>query len=374
MTQNHIVRIIACTLFLLLGGSTPRQLAYAQEDSAKAKAKEYYLLGNQYYQQGKFVEAQEQYQKAIKLLDKGKAAGTKSAPTQTMPYPANPFAASSGALQEEYASTLNNDSLLDYTIRGNKYYDQGKYKEAQEEYQKAIKAVKGERILNTQAPAGPSGNIASLPPLLKYPNPNQYIIGTEDILSLFVWQNPDLSQDTPIRPDGNASFPLIGEMRAAGLSIPDLTKNVTEKLKEYLKNPLVTISVRTYWGQVSKRPGEQKVVILGEVAQPGVYYVSGARTVLEAIGQSGGFTRDAVPSSTILIRGGPMKPNAIRLNLNRTLTKGDVTQNVMLQAEDTIFVPKKFIADLNYFLLQLLGTVTNSKTLEHAVQGGAASW
>jgi protein involved in polysaccharide export with SLBB domain len=74
---------------------------------------------------------------------------------------------------------------------------------------------------------------------------------------------------------------------------------------------------------------------------------------MEAIGLAGGFTRDAVPSSTILIRGGFTAPNAQRINLSKLL-KGDLRQNIGLQSEDIVFVPRKFISDVNYFLSQIL--------------------
>jgi len=148
-----------------------------------------------------------------------------------------------------------------------------------------------------------------------------------------------------VRPDGKVSFPLIGDVQAVGSTISQLDREITERLKEYVKSPEVSISI--------KKLGGKKVILLGEVGKAGVYSVTGAHTLLEAIGLAGGFSKDAVPSSVVLIRGGFVHPKPRRLNLSRALA-GDLSQNIALQSEDIIFVPKKFIADLNYFLSQII--------------------
>jgi polysaccharide export outer membrane protein len=149
-----------------------------------------------------------------------------------------------------------------------------------------------------------------------------------------------------VRPDGRVSFPLIGDVQATGLTITELDADITERLKEFIRHPEVSISIR--------KIGGQRVLILGEVMSPGIYSVKGAKTALEAVGLAGGFTRDSVPSSTVLIRGGFQKPDAKRINLSKAL-KGDLRENASLQPEDILFVPKKFIANLNYFLNQVIG-------------------
>jgi polysaccharide export outer membrane protein len=171
------------------------------------------------------------------------------------------------------------------------------------------------------------------------------------VLKISVWQNPDLDQEVIVRPDGMISFPLIGDIDAKGLSITGLTRDITKRLSEFVKSPQVSVSLR--------KMGGSKVIILGEVMRPGVVSVTGAKTILEAIGQAGGFTRDAVPSSIVLIRGGLSQPQPQRLNLSKALEGRELaTQNLALQSEDIIFVPKKFIADLSYFLGQILDPIS----------------
>jgi len=140
---------------------------------------------------------------------------------------------------------------------------------------------------------------------------------------------------------------LVGDIQVTGLTIPQLDDEITERLKEYIKFPEVSISIR--------KIGGNKVFVLGEVNGPGVYTLTGQKTVLEAITLAGGFTNDATVSSVIVIKGGLSNPKGIRLNLNRPLLKADMRSNLTLQPEDIIFVPKKFIANVNYVVNQVLG-------------------
>lgn len=275
------------------------------------------------------------------------------------------------------------DEAKEFYARGNELYKQGKYKEAQEEFSKAIeimsrketaeppvvsvaqvppatlepglaggKPAKPEPLAVAPVPAVPQGKEETqsqkktdAQPKPQAPAGSEYLLGEDDALQITVWQNPDLNQEVIVRPDGKISFPLIGDVQASGLTISQLSQAITDKLKEFVLYPEVSIFLR--------KLGGKKVIILGEVQGPGVYSVTGARTILEAVGLAGGFTRDAVPSSTLLIRNGFSKPMATRINLSRALS-GDLRQNVVLQSEDVIFIPKKFIADLNYFLTQVM--------------------
>ena len=126
--------------------------------------------------------------------------------------------------------------------------------------------------------------------------------------------------------------------------------NSVERLKEYIRYPEVSVSIR--------KLGGKKVIVLGQVGKPGVYSVTGARTILEAIGLAGGFTDHAVSSSVILIRGGFSNPEAQRINLAKAIKRADISKNISLESEDIVFVPKKFVANLNYFMSQVLGPVS----------------
>ena len=287
-------------LFLILAFLGLYSLAYCQDKDLKAEAKTHYELGNIFYQQGRFEDSQQEYQRAMELLKQSEAVkGEVKAP----------------AIKEKPTAVKAEVSL------------------AKERSRARVPAV-------------------------------EYSISEDDILKISVWQNPDLDQEVIVRPDGMISFPLISDVLAKGLSITELDQEITRRLSEFIRAPEVSISL--------KKIGGSKVIVLGEIMRPGVYSVTGAKTILEAIGQAGGFSRDAVPSSIVLIRGGFSQPQAQRLNLSKALGGREILQqNIALQAEDVIFVPKKFIADLNYFLNQILdplakGAFTNRELRDWA--------
>lgn len=178
----------------------------------------------------------------------------------------------------------------------------------------------------------------------------EYTIGDGDVLYISVWQEETLSQEVIVRPDGRISFPLVGDVPAVGLTFSELSEELTKKLNEYIKVPVVSISLR--------KLGGKKVIVLGEVKVPGVYSVTGGRTVLEAIALANGFTEDAVLSSVIVIQGGLQNPKGMRINLDRAINKLDMSQNIVLQPEDIIYVPRKFIANINYYLEKILVPVS----------------
>ena len=192
---------------------------------------------------------------------------------------------------------------------------------------------------------------------VKSPTTYEYTISEGDVLYIYIWQEETLSQEVIVRPDRKISFPLAGDIPAAGLTFPQLKQELTKRLKDYIKYPEVSISL--------KKLGGKKIIVLGEVKTPGVYSVTGKKTMLEALALAGGVTEDAVLSSTILIRGGLQNPKGRRLNLARAINKADMSQNVVLQPEDIVYVPKKFIANVNYILTQILGPISQGVSIAH---------
>jgi len=246
-----------------------------------------------------------------------------------------------GVINSAYSQDIDKDAQTHYQI-GNFYYQQGRYKEAEEEFQKALELIKEKPVTKTELVSRGEKDFVRE----SRDSGIEYIIGEGDILDISVWQNPDLDREAIVRPDGRISFPLVGDLPAVGLTITQLDEQLTNRLKEYIKFSEVSISI--------KKIGGEKVIVLGEVDEPGVYSVTGAKTILEAIGLAGGFTNHAVTSSVILIRGGFQKPQAQRINLTKAIKRGDTRLNIPLESEDVIFIPKKFIANVNYFLSQIL--------------------
>ena len=269
-----------------------------------------------------------------------------------------------GAIAASYVYADNIDKIQadGHYQKGLILYHQGKYDEAKIEFSKA-KALIAQTEQDEES-SEPKANIKkvkkkSAKKVAKKPGQIpveissvqvKYVIGSGDELSLSVWQNEDLNIETLVRPDGKISFPLLGELRAAGFTVEQFRKNLTLSLMEYIRNPQVTVSI--------KKMGAEKVVVLGQVKNPGVYEVSGRKTILEAIGQAGGFTRDAVLKSVVLVKGGVEKPVPRTLNLTRALVEGESIENVTLSSEDIVYVPGKVISDVSYFFKTILDPVS----------------
>jgi polysaccharide export outer membrane protein len=244
------------------------------------------------------------------------------------------------------------EEAKEYYRLGQIYYEHGLYKEAEAEFKKALAILESTPSLK---PPEEKKELAPQPQPQRPPKPkvrsgNEYVIGVGDTLAIVVWENADLNQEVIVRPDGMISFPLIDEVKAQGHTISELDAEITTKLKEYIRFPDVSISLVNMGGR--------RVILLGQVKNPGVYALTGRKTILEAIAQAGGFTNDAIVSSTIVVKGGLSNPQGRRLNLNKAIHQPETKQNIVLDAEDIVFVPKKFIADVNYFLKQIMEPIS----------------
>lgn len=164
-----------------------------------------------------------------------------------------------------------------------------------------------------------------------------YRIGAGDVLEVSVWRVPELEKIVIVGPDGTFSLPLVGRVAATGLSITELTQQLTTNLKEYLRTPQVSIAIQRFGGT--------KVIVMGEVKGPGILAVPGGSTLIDVIAMAGGFTNDAIKRGVILIRGGLGQPQIYRLNALR-IFKGDMSQNITLASNDILYVPRKSIVSL----------------------------
>ncbi len=193
--------------------------------------------------------------------------------------------------------------------------------------------------------------IGRTPPEMEMPPPEAvYRIDVGDILAISVWRNDDLDKSVIVRPDGVISYPLVGDLPAAGLTLVELDNQLTQALTEFIRNPVVSVAVESFGGV--------KVIALGEVGGQGILSLPGGGTVIDVIALAGGFTRDAVRRSTFLIRGGVKNPEVYRLNLAR-IFKGDLSQNIAIQSNDIIYVPKKFIAHFNEAIARVTPLLSN---------------
>jgi len=155
-----------------------------------------------------------------------------------------------------------------------------------------------------------------------------YRIGIDDVLQVIVWGNKDLEQTVAVRPDGKISFPLAGEIKAAGLTVPELTETLTKKLSGPVKNPNVSVMV--------KEIRSYRVYLVGRVEKPGVHPIKAGTPLLQALTLAGGVSAGADLSSAYVIRGNEKIP----VDLRKLIQQGDLSQNIALTTEDTVVVPE----------------------------------
>jgi polysaccharide export outer membrane protein len=159
-----------------------------------------------------------------------------------------------------------------------------------------------------------------------------YLIGSGDILEITTWKEADFSrEEILVRLDGMITFPLINDILAKGRSSMQVKQNIEEKLKDYVENPIVTVTVRS---SASKR-----FYILGEVMQTGEYPLVKNLTVLQAFALAGGFTEWASKKEIILMRNEDGKEKIFRVNYKDIVKGKDFSQNIKIQPDDTIIVP-----------------------------------
>jgi polysaccharide export outer membrane protein len=172
---------------------------------------------------------------------------------------------------------------------------------------------------------------------------SEYILGFGDEFEISIFRHDDMTKKVRILPDGKIHYPLVGEIKAEGLSANQLRDKLREGLLKYYVDPQVSVIVTSI--------GSQKIFVLGEVNKPGIFQLDRPKTVIEAISEAEDFTHDAKVRNVLLIRGGPSNPNPsyIVLDMEKTLKERDMTQNVSLRQGDIIYVPATEIADVARF-------------------------
>lgn len=159
----------------------------------------------------------------------------------------------------------------------------------------------------------------------KYGNPvsKDYLIGPEDILSIVVWDHEDLTRKVQVSREGDFSYPLIGKVKADGLTVSQLEKEIAQRLSgRYIINPQVTVTVEEY---------HRFFYIFGEVKKPGRYPLEAGTTVLKAITTAEGATDKANINKTKIVR----EENGVRKEIKAKM--GDI-----IEPEDVIIVPESF--------------------------------
>jgi polysaccharide export outer membrane protein len=158
-----------------------------------------------------------------------------------------------------------------------------------------------------------------------------YAVKPGDLLQISVWKEPELQRPVLVRPDGAFSFPLAGEVDARGRSVADLQKQLTERLKKFISDPVVTVSVQEVRGN--------KVYVIGQVNKPGEFIVNPSVDVMQALSMAGGTTAFASLGNIVVLRRTNGQQTALPFRYTEIIKGKDLTQNIQLQAGDVVVVP-----------------------------------
>ncbi len=158
----------------------------------------------------------------------------------------------------------------------------------------------------------------------------EYLVGPGDVLSISVYDNDDLKTKVRVSSDGTIVMPLLGQVKVNRMSVSAIAEKITHLLANgYIVNPQVNVFVDEF--------RSKKVVILGNVRSPGLIELNGPTSFLELVSKAGGFDKDAGDTATIKrkVNG---KDKIIVINLVSLVKGGDMSQNIQINDEDTVYI------------------------------------
>jgi len=158
-----------------------------------------------------------------------------------------------------------------------------------------------------------------------------YKIGPGDVLTISVWKEEGMQQEVLIRPDGGMSFPLAGDVQAGGKSVKQLQKILASKIKQYIPDPVVTVSVR----QIQNN----KIFVIGKVNRPGEYVGTAYIDVLQALAMAGGLNPYASSNNIKVLRRVKGDIKAMPFEYDEVTSGYKLKQNIILQSGDVVVVP-----------------------------------
>lgn len=162
-----------------------------------------------------------------------------------------------------------------------------------------------------------------------------YTIGPGDRLDVFVWGNTDLSTSVTVRPDGFLTTPLVEDVKASGKTPSELARRMEVKLKKFIKNPKVTITVTEFVGRF-----EEQIRVIGEAAQPRALAYRENMTLLDVIIAVGGLTEFASGNGSTLVRKKANEQIQYSVRLDDLVKDGDMTVNIKMMPGDVLVIPE----------------------------------
>jgi polysaccharide export outer membrane protein len=158
-----------------------------------------------------------------------------------------------------------------------------------------------------------------------------YQIGSEDVLEISVWKEEGLKKEVLVRPDGGISFPLAGDMQAAGKTARQLQQEITQRLEKFMSDPVVTVSILKIVGN--------KIYVIGRVNKPGEYAPGRYVDVLQALSMAGGLTPFAAENDIKVVRKENGKDLVFPFRYSQVKAGDKLDQNITLKGGDVVVVP-----------------------------------
>jgi len=164
----------------------------------------------------------------------------------------------------------------------------------------------------------------------------QYRIGPGDLLDVFVWRNPELSVSAvPVRPDGGLSIPLVEDVAVSGKTPTELATDVEAALATYIKDPLVTVTVRQFSGEYGDR-----VRVIGEAVTPTALPYRNGMRLLDLVIAVGGLTEFAAGDKAFILRGQGQQRSRVPVKLDALINAGKLEMDVAMQPGDVLVIPE----------------------------------
>ena len=158
-----------------------------------------------------------------------------------------------------------------------------------------------------------------------------YMLHAGDSITVSVWKELELQRKVIIRPDGRFSFPLAGEVQAAGRSADQIRQDIESKLTKYIPEAVVAVMVEDVSGN--------RIYVIGQVTKPGMYVMNPQITVLQALSLAGGGTPFAKLDNISVIRGTGTAQKVLPFRYDQVIEGKALQQNITLQSGDVVLVP-----------------------------------
>lgn len=166
---------------------------------------------------------------------------------------------------------------------------------------------------------------------VRVPEGYEFCLGPDDLLEISVWKDETLTKQVVVRPDGNISFPLIGDVRVQGRTVKEVRQEIEEKIRGYIPDAPVAVMVI--------RVNSPKIYVVGKVAKPGVYLMTGPLTVMQSLAMAGGITPFSDDDDILIIREENGRQKRMKFDYSKVANGKDLEQNIYLNPGDTVVVP-----------------------------------